>query len=274
MHHPIPLTILLAFVLTLAGCLDFMEAEDEPEPGDDAGTGGDGGDGDGDGTGAGDGDGDPFGNETEPYAMIEAFSADVTEGTAPANVTFTWEVDTDDEEATWALETGDGISEQGAVSDENTSYTHPYETEGNFTAVFTVHYGDSESVQQSLNLRFEAADELPEQMTFEYGPSLGCIGDLATCVSRELGPGGEEIDGFWQELDERYWGLDFTVIADSALGDTDCDAFDEDEERIDADLNGADGPCEGPLPEGTQWLFLYSYAEPALSLELVFSESE
>lgn len=114
-------------------------------------------------------------------------------------------------------------------------------------------------------------DEAPEPLVFSYGPSAGCIGDFAMCLSAEQGPDGQPIDGFWQELDERYWGLDFTVHAPTALGDTDCTAYDEDQEVIDVDLNGGAGPCEGPLPDETKWLFLYSYAEPSPSLELEFS---
>lgn len=262
MRKSIPLVILLMLASVLAGCLTDDGTVDGPDAGDN-GDGSDGGDG---------GDGGDTGNETEYYAAIDAFTADPTSGEAPVNVTFTWEVDTNDENATWTLDFGDNASESDLLADTNASLVHSY-SNGSYEALFTVHYGNEETVQQSVNLTFEAAPDLPEQWTFEYGASLGCFGDLATCISVELGPDQEPIDGFWQELDERYWGLELTVISETALGDTDCTAYDEDQEEI-ARLNGGAGPCEGALPEGTAWLFVYSYGEPSPSLELQFFEPE
>ncbi len=112
----------------------------------------------------------------------------------------------------------------------------------------------------------------PDQLVFEYGPSLGCVGDFAVCISAQLGPDQPAIDGFWQELDESYWGLSFIVTTSlEPYEDTDCTAYDENQEPIEADLNNGAGPCEGALPKDTKWLFLYSYAAPAPSLELEFS---
>ncbi len=258
MRKSIPLMILLMLASVLAGCLSGEDTVNDDDPDlSDNGDGGDGGD---------------SGNETEYYAVIDAFTADPKSGEAPINVTFSWEVDTNDENATWTLDFGDNATEDDVLATADAETVHNY-SNGTYEAVFTVFYGDDQTVQESVNLTFEAAPDVPEQWVFEYGASLGCFGDIATCISVELGPDQEPIDGFWQELDERYWGLELTVIAETALGDTDCTAYDEDQEEI-TRLNGGGGPCEGALPEGTAWLFVYSYAEPSPSLELEFFQPE
>lgn len=262
MRSTIALMILLLIASVFAGCLggdDALDADDA-----DTGDAGDAGD-DGEGDGADEG---PSDETIDYFARIDAFTADTTSGAVPVNVTFSWEVDTNDENATWALDLGEGSEEQDALAEPSGSLVHPYDAAGNFTVVFTVLYGDGESVAATVNLTLEKPRALPDQWVHEYGPSLGCIGDLAVCISAELGPDEDPIDGFWLAIDERYWGLDFTVRVDTVLEDSDCTAYDDDLEALDANLNGGAGPCEGPIPEGAYWLFMYSYAEPSPSLEL------
>lgn len=262
--------------LVLAGCLS---GEDDPGAGsDDDPSDGDGQDdsaGDGSDDGADDGPGDGSGGDPEHTATIESFTADPLDGTAPLNVTFDWDVETNDENATWALDFGDGDSESGDVADADDPLVHGYDA-GNFTATFTVTYGGSETVEKTVNLTLEEGQSVPDELVFEYEqPTLGCLGAVEgemLCISVLLGPEQPAIDGHWQELDESYWGLPFAVVNGlEEYQDTDCTAFDEEEEPLEADLNNVDGPCGGTLPEGTKWLFLYSFVAPSPSMTLEFS---
>lgn len=247
MRQSILAAFLLLCALVLAGCM----AGDDPGP-------------------AGNGEGTP--DEEQEESVIQRFWSDRASGKTPANITFTWEVETDDDRATWHLDFGDGSSENGNLDEPEGSTLHTYDEDGLYRATLTVEHGTDQQDQSAMNLFFETPRELPDEWVFEYGPSLGCAGDFAVCVSAEQGPEGEPVDGYWQELDKRYWDLEFLVLVEPGE-DSDCTAYDEDLEPI-TELNGGSGPCDGRLPQGTKWLFMYSYAAPSLSMELEFFEPE
>jgi hypothetical protein len=168
-----------------------------------------------------------------------------------------------------------GVSYEWDFGDGNSSDEanprHTYAAAGTYTATLTLSYGVDGALTETNTVVVVAPVVYPDVLVFEYGPSLGCIGDFLVCYSEELGETPVPVsDGFWQELDERYWGLEFTVTSDSLLNDTDCTAYDADGEPISVDLNGGAGPCAGRLPEGTAALFLYNYLEPSSSLRLEF----
>jgi len=208
-------------------------------------------------------------------AEILVFEANETEGEAPLAVQFDLDARSSDPDATWRLAFGDASEDAaGAVADLPMQATHNYTIGGNFTALFEVMYGDGQMVDATTDVTVTVADAgaEPPETHFEYGPTAGCVGDVTpTCISRELGPTEEPVDGVWQPLDERYWGLAFTSTVDNVRGDSDCWAVDADMNNLADDLNGQAGPCAGTLPEGTAWLFIYSYAEPAPSMTLDFT---
>ncbi len=248
MPRSIITAVMLVGALALAGCLDGGDSDPTGDAND---------------TGPDDGDAEK--------SVIERFWSDRASGKTPANITFTWEVEVDDDRATWDLDFGDGSSESGTLDEPEGSILHSYDEDGLYRATFTVEWSDKQD-ESSMNLFFETPRELPDEWVFEYGPSAGCAGDFALCVSAEQGPEAEPVDGHWQELDKRYWDLEFHVLVEPGE-DSDCTAYDEDLEPI-ADLNGGSGPCDGRLPEETKWLFMYSYGAPSLSMELEFFEPE
>ncbi len=276
MRFQLSLAVLMLFALVFSGCLSGGDdpvdtTDDDATDGDDSGD-----------TSDPDDASDPDdtsgpGDDAEWTASIESFSADPTSGTAPVNVTFTWDVETNDENATWSLALGDGATEDGDVTDGEDSLVHGYDA-GNFTATFTLTYGDSQTVEETVDLTIEAGQSVPDELVFTYDqPTLGCVGALdeevgLMCVSALLGPEEPAIDGHWQELDESYWGLSFSVTNGlEDYQDTDCTAFNEDLEPLGTDLNNGGDACAGTLPEGTKWLFLYSWIAPSPGMELEFT---
>lgn len=170
-------------------------------------------------------------------------------------------------------------SDPGAATGQNLPATvnRTYNTTGTYQVTYVLRAGND--VVDHLNVTIivsgngtgnvSAGRPLPDVLVFEYPESFGCVGDFATCVSREEGPGASGIDGFWQELDDRYWGLTFAVSG-GANGDSDCQAFDADQTEL-GDFSNGGGECTGVLPDGAAYLFLYSYAAPSLGMTLEFT---
>ena len=253
-------TTFLALMLTaglLAGCADDADADDEPmDPMDDEPVLGD--------------------NETVLPRSI-ALVANATAGEVPFAVSFNLTFQGTDGNTTYVFATGDGNVTRGNATDAPATLEHTYEVAGNFTATLAVEYGN-ETLEASVNitatLTEEAVAEAPDVTEFSYGESLGCAGDFlqmvgADCISALGGPEQSGIDGFWQALDERYWGLEFTSTVANQLGDSDCFLADADLDVVGEGNNGG-APCMGVVPEGTAWIFLYSYAEPATGQTLTF----
>lgn len=209
---------------------------------------------------------DESGNHTAALDLIATLDADAINGTAPLMVNFT--LDGNAPNATWSLDFGDDNSTDGFGLPGAANHTFDA---GNFTVVLTVIDGN-QTVQSSLNLTVlevvEEVRELPEQLHFEFGESLGCVGDFAVCVGPALGEDG--LDGFWVPLSELYWGLSLTTTVDNVLGDSDCYFVNDAGDNIGNGNNGG-SECAGTVPEGAVQMYLYSYAEPALHQTATFS---
>lgn len=185
-----------------------------------------------------------------------------------------------DDPFTWNLMFGDGTDASGDEGDFPLETSHDYATAGEFTATMTVTLDTEEELEDSEIITVAAGEEPqePPQLVFEFGPSLGCAGDVlqaagGDCITALLGPGATGPDGFWIPLDERYWGLSMTSTTDlpNALGDTDGYFLDADEAVMSADINNGSGPAQGTVPNGAAWLFVYNYAVPSISFVVTFT---
>lgn len=214
-------------------------------------------------------------NQTASAARAVNFTADLLNGTAPLLVNFT--LNATGNVSSWALGFGDGQTTNGTTLPA--AVNHTYEIGGNFSANLTVTYSDGENRSALLNLTIvvPAGAPAPDVLVFEFADSLGCVGDAGadTCISFTAGPDApvSGIDGYWQALDERYWGLSFTTTVDQvqpAVADSDC-AFTDADHAIIGEANNSSSPCAGTVPAGTAFIFLYPYALPALSQTLTFT---
>lgn len=132
---------------------------------------------------------------------------------------------------------------------------------------------------------------LPEVLHFEFGPTAGCASDAyvvsggavpLNCVSFQGGPDATGIDGHWVPLDEGYWGLQMTTtiaqpggpqqvpVVGTVLEDSDCVVTDADLAIIAEGGNGS-GLCGMVIPQGTAYLFVYSYGTAATELTVDFA---
>lgn len=212
---------------------------------------------------------------TDAGAEITRFEADPDEGEAPLDVRFTLDAASEDPEATWRLAFGDGSEAgKGDVADLPAEVEHNYTIGGNFTALFEVQDNDG-TINETLAIRVEASQSEPPETHFEYGPSGGCltethsVGGVVSCISYQLGPNdGNGIDGWWQPLDERYWGASLTSTMDSPTTshDSDCFFLDDDHEVLDSGHNGGDECKMDAIPEGTAWMFIFPWVDPATGL--------
>lgn len=251
------LAILL--VGTLGGCLDSKD-----------GDGGDAGNGTGTTTSGSSTDTSTRpGNGTTPGGLGNAsLVADVTNGTAPLNVTFT--INATAGALAWRLALGDGNSTQGSTFPANHTYT--YSVGGNFSANLTVAFaGGNASAVVPITVAVGNAMAPPDVTHFEYPESLGCAGDIVgeeNCLSW-ASPDASGIDGFWEALDARYWGYLLTSTV-SANPDSDC-VFTDASFAILGNGNNGGAACQGTVPEGTAWLFIYPYAIPAGGMTVDFT---
>lgn len=210
-------------------------------------------------------------NTTAPVRVAN-LTADLANGTAPLLVNFT--LNATGNASSWALAFGDGATSNGTAFPATVNHT--YAIGGNFSANLTVNYpgGQNVSAAVKLTILVPAGRPAPDVLVFEFADSLGCVGDLGVeaCISFNAGPDFpiSGIDGYWQALDERYWGLSFTTTVDNPLGDSDCSFTDADHAVI-GEANNGGSPCTGAVPDGTAFIFLYPYAAPALGQTLTFT---
>ncbi|MEK6985708.1 MAG: hypothetical protein AABX89_04945 [Candidatus Thermoplasmatota archaeon] len=200
-------------------------------------------------------------------------TANLVNGTAPLNVTFTLAgADPEGKPITWSFVVGN-ITQNGTVLPALVNATLEA---GNFTARLTVSDGALTATDR-FNLTILAgapvvARAAPDPTVFEFPESFGCVGDLATCFVLEMGPDASGIDGFWQVLDERYWGyLATNTATGNVLGDSDCNFYAPDATTVLGEGNNGGAACTGIVPEGTGWILLYSYAEPSTGMTLEFT---
>lgn len=127
-----------------------------------------------------------------------------------------------------------------------------------------------------------APEEDPEpeiQTEFTFGPGAGCdgnsglLGGPVTCASFNAGPETaptEVADGYWIPLGEGYERVKFTSTVENQLGDSDC-FYTNEALEITGDAFNSDGPCEGTVPTGTAYLFIFSYVEPHQGITVTFT---
>ena len=214
-----------------------------------------------------------------PTPKAASLLANATNGTAPLAVNFT--VNATAGALSWSLAFGDGSATNGTSLPA--AANHTYSVGGNFSANLTVTYAGGATANATLainvTLTAQAKAAPPDVLVFEFADSLGCAGEdgagADACLSFIAGPDAaiSGIDGYWQALDERYWGLSFTTTIDQvqpAVNDSDCAFTDADHTIIGFASNGS-SPCMGVVPEGTAWIFLFPFAVPALSQTLTFT---
>lgn len=262
------LSIALLLTAALAGCADSGESEDpDGTEGTETGTGDS--QGTDDGTDGEGGNATTLGNAT--------ISIDASAGTAPLPVNFTLDAEGAGNSTAWTLDFGDGNASDGTGLP--TTVAHTYNTTGNMTAAFEATDGDrsvSASVDVTVRSEEAAPPAAPETTHWEFGETVGCMEDLeSTCQTYDDGPGSEGPDGHWIELGEAYWGLELTSTVDKGdeagtgewpFYDTDCFFTDADGGVVGEGHNGGDACMTGSIPEGTQWMYLYPYLTPALSM--------
>ncbi|MGB1698289.1 MAG: hypothetical protein ACPHK8_07810 [Thermoplasmatota archaeon] len=174
----------------------------------------------------------------------------------------------------------DGNETSGEDAGSYLFLEHTYQVGGIYNVLVTVTFEDGSTVDGNVTLSLttpEPPRQLPAETEFEFGESLGCVGDFATCIGIELvtkaglAPADATgIDGFWLPLTEEYWGLKLISTAGNVLGDSDCSFYDE-AFGVTGEANAGGGPCEGTVPNGSAWIYIYSYAEPSTGQTLSFS---
>lgn len=278
------LVALLLLAAAMAGCATKKGNDGDDDPSGtgtstNSGSGSKGGTRSGSGTGSSAGTG--TGSSTPNNATL---AADVVNGTAPLAVNFTMTATTG--ATSWRLAFGDGSFTNG--TGDPAAANHTYSVGGNFSANLTVVYSDGPNAgpnaTASLNITVAvpAGGAAPDVTHFEFGESAGCVGDAHSinndvplnCVSFQGGPDASGIDGHWQALDERYWGMTITTTMDEPSGlnaDSDCYFFAEDAETETGEASNGGDLCAGVVPDGTYWMFLYPWGFPATAMTADFS---
>lgn len=217
-------------------------------------------------------------NQTEGDVPIAiGFDVDLLQENIVANETF---YDPYDGNYTYTAFFQDGNE---SSADDVGSYLfleHTYETGGIYNVIVSVLFEDGSTVDGNVTLTLttpEPPRELPAESEFSFGGSLGCLGDIATCIGIAMVvEGGVDpadasgIDGFWLALTEEYWGLQLESTAGNILGDSDCSFYDA-SFGITGEANAGGGPCAGTVPAGSAWIYIYSYAEISMGQTLTFS---
>lgn len=254
------LIIALLTAVALSGCAgEDPQDVDDAGPSDDGDAGGDGGNGTaGDASGSG---GEATGNETDVESNTPPageLTADVTNGTAPFNVTFTLEgSDEDGDDLSWTFDAdGDGTFEaEGDGGDFPATYDHSYAQNGTYNATLTVSDGQN-STSQTVTINAIAAAG-PAGPVQEYSGSFitspyGCI---ANAWINSPATTGNVFLAFTP--DPETYGLDFTVTFDT--GDVPSE-----ENLIQfwgggnpvGEASGPDDVLEGTVPEGADTAYI------------------
>lgn len=198
-------------------------------------------------------------------APVANLTADLTNGTAPLNVTFTLSgSDADGDNLTWSFDAGDGNTTANGTSLPATVNV-TYAAVGNHSATLTVSDGTNETVQTFLVSVAEAAPAVVEdtRTILEGEVSATCsncyiVGSNA-CVDWNLQtPGG---DCTWFDLDPALVGQPFVT---ESPGDADlefrtsCSLTSQSVE-----IHGVEGQESGTVPDAG-CVVLFEYSDPGL----------
>jgi PKD repeat protein len=204
-------------------------------------------------------------------------TASVEAGEAPLNVTFQLRV-SGGEIFSWTLNFGDGSSPLSGTTAPPASETHTYSVGGDFQARFNVTFKDKRTAGDTATIKVTVPDAGPPPPShFEFGSAAGCAGDILAeaghkCISYDEGPSAQAVDGHWVPLDSRYWGKSFTsAMTPEQYTDTDCEFVASDAETSLGEAHNGAGPCQGVVPLGAAWIFIYSYAAPHQTLTVDFT---
>lgn len=125
---------------------------------------------------------------------------------------------------------------------------------------------DQAPTQPPASPRPDAEPDVPPPTvtSWDLGQAIGCEGGLVSesCITFQEGPGSDPLDGHWIELGPSYWTYRITSTVDNVIGDSDCLFVGKGGGVLGNGHRGQD-PCGGTIPQRTQWLFIYSYVEPA-----------
>lgn len=273
------IALLLAAVILLSGCAS-KKGGDDPGTSDPSGTGTKSSTSTGTGSGSsGNGTGQP------PAATL---SANLTQGAAPLNVTFTINAtDADGDALAWSLDFGDGSAASNGTSANGTvtmALNHTFSA-GNHTAFLNVTAGGANAtsnvtiavvggaggavlVDETLNVIFGC-----EACTDGEGDIIPCIG---------LGAGRNEGDCAWVVLTPEAAGRTFTVTGTSPspvpnddINDANPDiailsACDIDATVLLFQAAETDADETGTVPAGGGCLVAWDYDETWINLEFHF----
>ncbi|MEK6976646.1 MAG: PKD domain-containing protein [Candidatus Thermoplasmatota archaeon] len=271
------LVALLLLVGALAGCATVKD--DDPAGGASGSSTSASGSGSGSRSATGTGGSATATGTSGPAALAHnaTLTADRINGTAPLLVNFT--INATAGASSWKLSFGDGEITNG--TGQPTAANHTYSIGGAFTANLTVSYptGSNATASLALTVNVPPGTPAPDVTHFEFAASLGCAGDIVgteNCISFAGGPDASGLDGYWQALDERYWGLAFTSTVmqggpvGPVLNDSDC-VFTDAAQAIIGEANNGGNPCTGSVPSGTAFIFIHPYATPALEMTIDFT---
>lgn len=129
---------------------------------------------------------------------------------------------------------------------------------------------DPESTPETVGQDEEEQPDIQTEWSWDSG--LGCPGEgtPAVCLAYQNGPGGEGPDGYWIPLGKAYEGMTLGGSINNVRGDSDCYFTDAAGVVVGDAANGA-SECAGTVPGGSEWVFVYSYAEPHQGLVVTFS---
>ncbi len=127
---------------------------------------------------------------------INTFSANPNTGTAPLDVTFSWNVsDPDGDPLTCTLDPGDGTPTY-TISNcaSNTSQTHTYTSTGSFTAVLRVEDGNGNSAVGNVSVDVSLPPNSPPAInTFSANPDAGAAPLNVTFTWNVSDPDGDTL---------------------------------------------------------------------------------
>lgn len=184
-------------------------------------------------------DGCPVANSV-PEALL---GSDILTAQAPAAITFSFEgADADNDTLQWGLDVdSDGVFElEGNETQLPGSYTHTFETDGEYLATFSLSDGNVTAIETAVVTITPASFPFIFEAYFAE-PCLLCGEDPTASISHLTGQAG--IDQVWVEIPAEYIGTEYAASAlPNTLGLAFFDACDGSVVEV--------GGSEGTVPEG------------------------